>query len=159
MREAPNLNNFEWSLQMALETPPDEYFSDEAVQPTNMFAKLMEDSPRNRLKLFCHYVENDEQIPKETLQWLAEASRQYLEGERKLVTALGLEKPDKSSRRIKQFHAGMRMFALMHCECEKYDVALLLVKEESGLGARNIQTNYAEVNECAKAFGWCKKTE
>ena len=155
MREAPNLNSFEWALQMALETPPEEYFSDKALQPTNMFAKMVEDSPRNRLKLFCHYVENDEQIPKATLHWLADASKQYLEGERRLVTALGLEKSDNFPSRMKQFHAGMRMFALMHCKGEKYAVATKMVKEESGLSKRTIQTHYAEVRECAEAFGWC----
>ena len=158
MDKIPNRVNFEWSLQMALETPPDEYFSDAALQPTNMFAKMVEDSPRNRLKLFCHYVENDEQIPKATLHWLADASKQYLEGERRLVTALGLEKSDNFPSRMKQFRAGMRMFALMHCKGEKYAVASLLVQKESGLGDRNIKNHYAEVSECAKAFGWCKKT-
>lgn len=157
MREAPNLHNFEWSLKMALETPPEEYFSDETLQP-NTLAKLMEDSPRNRLSLFCHYVESDKQIPKETLHWLADASRQYLEEKRNLVTALGLEKPDKSPRRMKKFLAGMRMFALMNCENEKYEVALCRVKEESGLGDRIIKSHYAEVRDCAESFGWCKKT-
>ena len=158
MREAPNLSNFEWALKMALETPPEEYFSDEAVQPTNMFAKLMH-SPRNRLRQFCYYVENDEEIPKETLQWLADASKQYLDGKRHLVTALGLEKQDKSPRRIKNFRAGMRMFALMNCKGEKHVVATDKVKEESGLSERHIQTHYAEVRDCAEAFGWCKKNE
>ena len=158
MREAPNLHNFEWLLKMALETPPEEYFSAEALQPKNTLAKLMENSPRNRLGLFCHYVESDEQIPKETLRWLADASRQYLEGHSKLVTALGLEKPDKSPRRMKKFLSGMRMFALMNCENEKYEVALCRVREESGLRDRIIQYHYAEVRDCAESFGWCKKT-
>ena len=158
MREAPNLNNFEWELKRAIETPPDEYFSDDAVQPTNMFAKLMGNSSRMRLRLFCHYVKSDEQIPKETLQWLADASRQYLDVGKNLVTALGLEKPDNSPRHIKNFRAGMRMFALMRCKGDKHDAASLQVKEESGLSERTIQTHYAEVRDCARAFGWCKKT-
>ena len=158
MREIPTLNNFEWSLKMALETPSEEYFSAEAQQSTNALVELVGDSPRNRLRIFCHDVENNKQIPQKTLRWLADAGRQYLEGSHKLVTALGLEKPDKTPRQMRRFHAGMRMFALMHCEGEKHDIALLQVKYESGLGDRNIQSSYAEVRDCAKAFGWCKKT-
>ena len=158
MRKIPNLHNFEWLLKVALETPPEEYFSAETQQP-NTFAKQLEDNPRNRLINFCYAVENDEQIPQKTLYWLADAGRQYLNGEHKLVTALGLEKPDNWQRQAEQFHAGMRMFALIRCEGKKYDMALLQVKEESGLGNRNIQSNYAEVRDCAASFGWCKKTE
>ena len=157
MDNMPNLNNFKWALKMALETPPDEYFSDEAVQPQNEFAKMY--SPRNRLRQFCYCVENDKQIPKETLQWLADASRQYLDGERQLVTALSLEKRDKFPSQNKNFRAGMRVFALMRCKGDKHDAATLQVEEESGLSERTIQTHYAEVRECAEAFGWCKKTE
>ena len=158
MREIPNLHNFEWSLKMALETPAEEYFSDETLTP-NTLLKLIEDSPRNRLGLFCRYVESDKQIPKETLRWLADASRQYLEGNHKLVTALGLEKPDKSPRRMKQFRAGMRVYALQHCEGEKHEMAVLQVTGESGFSRRKIQSSYAEVRDCAKALGWCKKTK
>ena len=89
---------------------------------------------------------------------MADASRQYLERKGKLVTALGLEKRDKSPHQIRNFRAGMRMFALMNCEGEKYVVASLKVQEESGLSERHIQTHYAEVRDCAEAFGWCKKT-
>ena len=154
------VDQFESWLQWALQISPEFYFRDDCGGHQMMLEIVMEIPPR-RLENFCFAVEQNKQISQETLEWLADAGRQYLAGESTLELALGLEEPKKPGRppEKKANMAGLRMFALKHLGNEKYDVALLQVMEESKLSERSVKRAYALCRDYAAYCGWCQKAE
>ena len=154
------MDQFEHFLRRALKIPPKELFQTGFFEgPNSLFYTLP--TPRLRLEIFCSDVKNNRPISKETLEWLADAGAEYLEGKSTFTFALGVEKSKKRGRpaKSKALMAGLRMYALVHCENEKYEVALLQVMEESEMPERSVKRGYAEIRECSKQSGWCQKDE
>ena len=154
------VDNFGAWLEWALKVQPEFYFRDNAGGQEEML-EIINETPRRRMEKFCHDAEKDRQISPETLEWLAAAGRQYLADESTLELALGLKEPKKRGRRPekKAKMAGLRMFALMHLENEKYDVALLQVLNESKQKERTIVRAYSACCQYAEYVGWCQKAE
>ena len=155
------VDQFESWLQWALQTDPEFYFRDDCGGH-QMWLELLMDAPPRRLEKFCFMVEQNEQISQETLEWLADAGRQYLADEStNLALALGLKEPKKRGRppEKKARMAGLRMFALKHLGNEKYDAALLQVMEESKISERSVKRAYAVCCNYAVYCGWCQKAE
>ena len=153
-----DLRRFEESMKYVSSISPEECFRDDFAEP---LYKMHMETPRWRLEKFCLDVEQNRQISPETLEWLADAGRQYLAGESTLALALGLEELKKRGRPIekKAGMAGLRMFALKHFGNEKYDVALFQVMKESGLSERTVKRAYAVFANYAAYRGWCQKED
>ncbi len=155
-------DQLEHFLKRALKYSPKDFFiADFLMRPNDLFYDTYQESKRCRLAMFCSDVKNNRPISEETLEWLADAGKEYLEGKSALSFALGVDDPEKRGRgkNWKAFMAGLRMFALVHCENEKYEVALLQVMEQSKVPERSIKRAYAEWREHSKHPRWCQKDE
>ena len=156
------MDQFEHFLRRALKIPPKELFAADFLDHANgLFYDTYFESPLWQLEKFCLDVKNKRPISEETLEWLADAGRKYLEGKSTLALALGVEKPKRRGRpgEFKVILAGLRMFALVHCENEKYEVALLQVMEQSKISERNIKRAYAGWRDQGKGLMWGQKDE
>ncbi len=153
-----DVDYFQGWLEHALKIPPEFYFRDDSGGLQEIF-DIINQVPRRRLETFCGTVEQNGQISPETLEWLADAGRKYLADETTLEIALGLKAPKRGRPTGKAGAAGLRMFALMHLGNEKYNVALLIVVEESGVSERGIKDAYAKWKGYAEFCGWCKNSK
>ena len=153
-----DVDRFDVMLEWALKVSPEFYFRDDRYGLDSMH-DIINQVPHRRLETFCHAVEQKGQISPETLEWLADAGRKYLADETTLEIALGLKAPKRGRPTGKAGAAGLRMFALMHLGNEKYNVALLIVVEESGVSERGIKDAYAKWKGYAEYCGWCKNSK